>query len=144
MAEMRALLLELRPEYLLKIDLAEGMRQLVAAFKARKHGKVHLSAEDSIPIPPEVHVTFYRIAQEAINNIAKHAGARNVWVTLKRDGAGASLTVRDDGRGFQNGDFTSGMGMDTMRERSASIGAHFEVLSERGKGTTVQLSWGKA
>jgi signal transduction histidine kinase len=89
-----------------------------------------------------VQVVFYRVAQEALNNVAKHAGATRVEVELTYEGSEVRLAVRDDGRGFDPGEVPSGhFGVAIMRERAEAVGADVAVESCPGTGTTVRLRW---
>jgi signal transduction histidine kinase len=93
------------------------------------------------PLPPGTEREILRIAQEAIHNVKKHAGAQHLFVQLEYGASGIALEVRDDGRGFapapesEPGHF----GLTGMRERAASISGTLEVTSEPGSGTTVRL-----
>ena len=95
------------------------------------------------PLPPETEREFLRVAQEAIHNVKKHAGARHLFVQLEYGQEEIALEVRDDGRGFAASEemkSTPGhYGLTGMRERAASIGGTLEVTSEPGVGTTVRL-----
>jgi signal transduction histidine kinase len=93
-------------------------------------------------IPPEVHVALYRIAQEALNNITKHAEASQVVVKLACDDTAAHLTIADDGQGFDLNDVPAGhMGLDIMRERADAIGAAVTIASRPGAGTSITVDW---
>jgi signal transduction histidine kinase len=117
---------------------------LVAAleWQAREVGRrsglqVEISAEDSAGELPDAQRTcIYRIAQEALQNCARHAGARMVRVVLRRAGASVALRVQDDGAGFRPGR-SRGMGILGMEERAAQLGGRLQVQSEPGRGTTV-------
>lgn len=93
----------------------------------------------------EVNVNIYRIIQESLNNIGKHARAEHVSVVAHRKKGGVSFTVEDDGRGFELGrvkmdNFArNGMGLDIMTERAHMIGASLEIESAPGKGTRIRL-----
>ena len=87
-------------------------------------------------------IAFYHIAQEALNNVAKHARAGNAAVTLKRRPDRAHLTVKDDGRGFVIDKVTpEHLGLTIMHERAEAIGARLEIESRIGHGTTVTVAW---
>lgn len=144
-AEMRTLLMELRPTALLEADLETLLGHLTQAVAARADIEVELALEPVPPIPPDVKVALYRIAQEAVNNVAKHAQADRVSIYL--DGTegtdeGVSVIVRDDGQGFRVGAVTGDhFGLQTMRERAEAIGATIEIESEPGEGTTLTVRW---
>lgn len=85
---------------------------------------------------------FYRVAQEALNNIAKHSGARQVEVRLECQPGGMILSIKDDGLGLDSRAFIPGhLGLAIMRERANSIGANLKIESQAGQGTTVDLEW---
>jgi signal transduction histidine kinase len=143
MAEMRTLLLELRPAALAETSLPDLLRQLLEALQSRARLQVEFTQEGSCPVPGEVLVPLYRIAQEALNNVAKHAQAEQVWVDLRCDPArGVRLVIRDDGVGFETAEVTGeNLGLDIMRERAAEISAALEIESGSGRGTTVSVVW---
>jgi signal transduction histidine kinase len=85
---------------------------------------------------------MYRIAQEALNNVVKHARASQVRIELRGEAHRLTLSVRDDGQGFDPASVESGqMGLGIMRERSQAVGAHLVVESRPGQGTTITVSW---
>jgi signal transduction histidine kinase len=139
-AEMRALLFELRPESLALEGLIVALEKQVAATAAR-YG-IDLTAE----LLPEPELTlaqkevFYRIAQEALHNIVKHAHATSAKLRLSVDDNHLHLEIVDDGVGFETGgEFPGHIGLVSMRERASSIGGIFSVDSAPGKGATVRL-----
>jgi signal transduction histidine kinase len=95
---------------------------------------------------PQVQIALFRVAQEALNNVAKHAGARHAEIALDEEDGDCVMSVRDDGIGFDVGENAydkprAGIGMVTMRERSQAVGGRFEVqaLPERGTRLTVRV-----
>ncbi len=146
LAEMRTLLVELRPNALIEIPLPVLLRQLAEAMTGRARIPVHLNAGSGGPdrrLPPDVQVGLYRIAQEALNNVAKHANATQAIVTL-RQADSVRLTVADDGAGFDpNAVGADHLGLRIMRERAEAIGARFNLYSEPGEGTQVSVVWGE-
>ncbi len=142
LAEMRTLLLELRPATLIEVGSEELLRQLTEAARGRARIPVDLSVEIGNPLPPDVKVAFYYIAQEALNNVIKHARARHVEVICRYDEDGATLLVRDDGQGFDPQHVTAEhLGLAIMRERAESIYGALDVDSVVGRGTTVRVQW---
>lgn len=141
-AEMRTLLLELRPAALTEKKLGELLQHLVQAFANRTRIPVKLVIEDDGILPPDVQITFYRISQEALVNITKHANASQV--TLNFNGAlnQAALSIRDNGRGFNPNHIPPGhFGVTIMRERADKIGAVLNVASQPGCGAGITLIW---
>ncbi len=142
LAEMRTLLLELRPKALLDTPIGELLHQLGEAIVGRARVPVVVDAQSRDELPVNVKVAFYRIAQEALNNIAKHANATQVNVTLRYDGETARLCVCDDGVGFHPDQLLpDNLGLRIMHERSAAIGATLDVASAPGEGTTITAVW---
>jgi signal transduction histidine kinase len=147
LAEMRTLLLELRPAVLLQMPLADLLRQLTEAVTGRARLPVTLEVEGGgdtppTPLPAEVQMAFYRTAQEALNNIVKHAGATSATVSLRWLPGGLQLGVHDDGRGFDPAAVPAGhLGLGGMHERAAAIGATLFVRAAPGEGTHLTLDW---
>jgi two-component system nitrate/nitrite sensor histidine kinase NarX len=138
LAEMRTLLLELRPATLTESSLAELLRQLTQAIGGRSRLPIALTIEDERPLPPDVQIALYRIAQEGLNNIYKHAGASQIRIHLSYPEQAVKLSIEDDGRGFDPADLkphTLGLGI--MRERAQKIGAGLTIESQIGEGTVV-------
>lgn len=141
LAEMRALIFELRPESLETEGLVEALQKQMAATQARYGLDVtaDLGEEPSLSLAEKE--VFYRVAQEALHNVVKHAHAQHVAVHLATDNGSVALEVRDDGSGFDIAtSFPGHMGLVSMRERAASIGASIDVSSAPHAGTTVRLS----
>jgi len=142
LAEMRTLLLELRPAELTRVALHHLLGQLVAARPHRRPADVQLALAPLPVLPPEVQVAFYRVAQEALNNIAQHAEAAAAQVTLRDDGDTVTLTIADDGRGFDPAAAPPGhLGLRGMQERAEAIAAQLIVDAAAGRGTRIRLSW---
>lgn len=142
MAEMRTLLLELRPSALLKADIADLLRQLAEAVTGRAQIKIRMDVEPVPPLPAEVKIAFYRIAQEALNNVIKHAQANCVELEVKAEAGTIALRIRDDGRGFDQTDVPAGhFGLDNIRERAEGIGAEVIIDSGPEHGTQITVIW---
>ncbi|GMQ86354.1 MAG: hypothetical protein BMS9Abin07_1928 [Acidimicrobiia bacterium] len=142
MAEMRTLLRELRPQTIADTDLSTLVTQLSEGLAARHDIPAEVRADVNGNLPPDVHIALYRIAQEAMNNVAKHANASSLVVDLKGDDGHVHLSVIDDGYGFDTGEVSAeSMGLDIMRERADEIGADLAVSSEPDGGTTIDLTW---
>jgi signal transduction histidine kinase/predicted hydrocarbon binding protein len=140
LAEMRTLLLELRPATLTETSLAELLRQLTQAIGGRSRLPIELIFEGERPLPPETQVALYRIAQEALNNITKYAGASQVTLTLSFSTQAVQLSIQDNGRGFDPADVQPhSLGLGIMRERAHKIGAQITINSRIGEGTVVTV-----
>jgi signal transduction histidine kinase len=144
-AEMRTLLMELRPTALLEADLATLLGHLTQAASARAGIEADLDLAEIPPLPSDVKIALYRIAQEALNNVAKHARADRVVVRLESTGEpeeGLTMRVRDDGQGFRVGGVQGDhFGLCTMRERAEAMGATMTIESEPGAGTMLTVRW---
>ncbi len=142
LAQMRTMLLELRGDPLEQIPLHQLLRNVVEATESRTRTRVSLTIEGDGPLPPVVHVTLYRVTQEALNNVARHAQADQAWVDLRLLPGQALLTVRDDGRGFAPGPLgPAHLGLRSMRERAAEAGARLRIAAAPGAGTEVTMEW---
>lgn len=140
LAEMRSLLLELKPTELAEVELDELVRQLLAALECRRQLDVSV-ALDHVKLDPDAHVAFYRIAQEALANVAQHANARSLAVRLA-SGPVIELLIADDGAGFDPAGRSGGhFGLVNMQERAEAVGATLSVDSAPGQGTTVRVRW---
>ena len=142
LAEMRNLLLELRPAALENAAMTELLQQLAAGFAGRTRAEITVSIDGQEPLPFDSRVAFFRLAQEALNNIIKHARAQQVFVHYDSQIGQASLRIQDDGRGFDLADQPPGHhGLAIMQERAEAIGAELEIASQPGKGTMIQVRW---
>jgi signal transduction histidine kinase len=143
LAEMRTLLMELRPEALADAELVDLLQHLVNAFIARARIPIDLKINGDCSLPVDVKIGFYRIAQEALNNISKHAEPEKVLVSLACHSETIDLIVDDDGRGFEIDQFigTDHYGLHIMQERATEIGADLEITSHIDQGTHVHLKW---
>ena len=144
LAEMRTLLLELRPATLIEVDLSELLRQLTEAITGRARVPIMLEIHGDDELPPDVKIAYYHIAQEALNNVAKHARASRASVILQRNQNYAHLSIDDNGRGFVIDKVTpEHLGLSIMNERAEAIGAQLEIESRLEHGTTVSIEWQK-
>jgi signal transduction histidine kinase len=142
LAEMRTLLLELRPTALSEADLGDLMHQLAEATTGRARVPVDVCTTGDCRLPSEVKVALYRIAQEALNNVAKHANAQHVEIQLRCEPNGAALHIHDDGVGFDvNRTLPANLGLRIMHERSEAVGAHMEIRSHPHNGTEIVITW---
>ena len=141
-AEMRTLLLELRPGELADRKLTVLLRQLTDAMSARTDLPIYLTVAGECQCPTDVHIAFYRITQEAINNINKHARASQAWVNLRCDHDRLLLRIGDNGRGIDyESRLVHRMGLQIMSERAEAVGAVLTINSQSGQGTEVIVTW---
>ena len=138
LAEMRALIFELRPESLEKEGLVAALTKQVAVLRARYKLTVEADLGEEPQVGLEVKHVLYRIAQEALNNVVKHARASAVVLRLTEEMHEIVLEVRDDGRGFDpTGPFPGHLGLSSMHERVAKVGGLLDIESVPGQGTCV-------
>jgi signal transduction histidine kinase len=144
LAEMRALIFELRPQALENEGLALALQKHADAVRARSGLNVHLSVQGDRRLPIDHEEALYQIAREALHNVVKHAQARDSWVDLDMASDEVTLSIRDNGRGFDVGKLKTGggshIGTSTMRERAEAIRGQLEITSEVGAGTEVRIS----
>lgn len=142
LAEMRTLLLELRPSTLTQTRLGDLIRQLCEAFIGRSRLPIKLSIQGEYPLPPEVQVAIYRIAQESLNNVFKYARATQVDVNLYISESTVNFVTCDNGIGFDmSTSKPTSLGLRIMRERAEAIGADFQITSQPRSGTCVEVTW---
>jgi two-component system nitrate/nitrite sensor histidine kinase NarX len=146
LAEMRTLLLELRPGALTEVGLDSLLRHLGEAMTGSTLVPVFLeSTAVDLYLPTDVQLAFYRIAQEALNNITKHADATSVEIMLQGDASDVTLWISDDGKGFDTQAQAPGhLGLTIMHERAQAVGAQITIESTRGQGTRLGLHWSSA
>jgi PAS domain S-box-containing protein len=141
LAEMRALIFELRPGNLEQDGLNRALKTHAAALSGRVGLPIVVASELEERLPIEIEDVLYRIAQEALHNVVKHAGARQVRVELEGEPDQVILRIIDDGRGFDATDIPEGhLGLAGMRARAAKIDGHLSIMSRPGAGTTIELS----
>jgi PAS domain S-box-containing protein len=133
---------ELRPTALDDLGLRAALANYIQEWSRRADivAELHTSGLSDDRLPSEVETALYRIAQEALNNVAKHSGARRVEVILERRSDCVLLVLEDDGVGFEQPDNTAvggGFGLVGMQERAALVGARLQVESTPGKGTSI-------
>jgi two-component system, NarL family, sensor histidine kinase UhpB len=138
--EVRRIARRLRPEALEDLGLQSALAALATAFAEQAHVRIERRLDNGPPLSEEHELVIYRIAQEALTNVARHANAAEVQLQLQRTGEQVVLTVRDDGRGVPPAAFQSSHGIQGMRERAMLIGAQLTITGPPSGGTQVQLS----
>jgi two-component system nitrate/nitrite sensor histidine kinase NarX len=160
LAEMRTLLLELRPIGLVEVRLEDLLKQLAAGVSGRIRAEVSVHLHGDAILPKDVKLAFYRIAQEALNNAAKHSGANQVDIEIKSTPPSSSrkrkktalsqavfsqsviMSIRDNGRGFDPGSIIGEhLGLGIMRERASNMHIALSIKSKPGIGTEISLHW---
>ena len=141
LSEMRLLLFELRQPVFELRDLSAALRARLGAVEAHSGLATEIRLDEGIELPGPVQQDLYRIAQEALNNVLKHAQANRIVVTLDATVERVRLEVTDDGSGFHPDAVQSvgGLGLNGMRERAESFGGTLTIESAPGGGTRVQV-----
>jgi signal transduction histidine kinase len=135
---------ELRPTVLDDLGLIPAIRLLAGAVSARTALPIHVSAELANRLAPATEIALYRIAQEALNNAAKHARASSISIEISEESNGLLCRIQDDGVGFdpklaERPGPQRGLGLSSMKERLNAIGGTFEIDSIPGRGTRILL-----
>lgn len=136
---IRNICLLLRPSMLDDLGLIAALHWQARETMRRSGVRVTVTADDADMELPDAHrTTVYRIIQEALQNVVRHAGAKQVQIVIRRDGPRLAVVVQDDGRGF-NPDVTRGLGLLGMQERVNGLDGVMQVVSEPGKGTILSF-----
>ena len=140
LAEMRALIFELRPDALVEEGLVAALHERAAALSAREGLTIGVEGpSERLPLAGDAEEQLYRLGQEALANVVKHAQASNAAIRVEAEDGRVSLEVRDDGRGFDPHAVSGGhFGLRSMRGRVADLGGELEVTSAPGSGTIVR------
>jgi PAS domain S-box-containing protein len=145
LAEMRTLLLELRPASLKDAELGDLLRQLGESINGRARIPVKVEVEGRCDMSAEVKIGLYRIAQEALNNVAKHSGANQAHVNLSCSPQTVTMVVSDNGKGFDIQDVRAkSLGLGIMKERAREINAGLSIESQPAQGTHITVTWEQA
>ncbi|GMA16716.1 sensor histidine kinase [Deinococcus metallilatus] len=140
-SEMKALLFSLRPDALEEGGLIAALTQNAHALGARHGLTLHADLGREPSLSPAAQAAAYRVAQEALHNVVKHARASQVWLSVREEAGLVTVEVRDDGRGFDPAALPGGtLGQRSMRERAQGAGGTLDVQSRPGTGTTVTLT----
>jgi signal transduction histidine kinase len=140
---LRALITDLRPAALDEIGLAPALDALISQRREQASIDVVSSVELSAQrLTPELETTIYRLVQEALTNVAKHARAGRVSISVVEDDKRVSVAVKDNGVGFDETDLDlGGFGLGGMRERAGLAGGELTITSEKGRGTSVTATF---
>ena len=143
-SDLDLLVWNLRPAALDTVGFRGALSNLVANLPkpAGIHAELQTVGLEDAPLPPAVEVVLYRVIQEALNNVTKHAVAKNVYVVLERRAGQVAVIIEDDGKGVDSDrviDDGRGVGLIGIRERAATLGGTFEFESHAGRGTTVAV-----
>jgi signal transduction histidine kinase len=148
LTETRRALQALRASPLEDLGLALALRNLAESITSRTGLNLDLEMPERLDLDslsPGVEQGIYRVAQEALENVAQHAQARHVRLSVAQENGHFAMTITDDGRGFdpENVDLVDQFGLQGMRERTELLGGDLRVESKPGSGTTIRLAWGE-
>ena len=146
-ANLRNLIADLRPAALDALGAGAAIETLVAHLGSRTNIEIELASIDlayergiaPTRHAPEIEATLYRITQEALNNVLKHSNATTATVSVVEENGTITLTISDDGAGFDQSQRGTGFGLIGMRERVALVDGHMSIKSAPGLGTTVEV-----
>jgi PAS domain S-box-containing protein len=143
LAEVRRIMTDLRPSVLDDLGILPALNWFCREYQKTY---AHISVEKQMGIeeqevPDSLRTPIFRIAQEAMNNVAKHSLASLVKLAIQKEGEKILLSIQDNGVGFDPGTASKGMGLSSIRERAQLSGGAFELQSGMGKGTTIRVSW---
>ena len=141
--KIRRLAQDLRPPVLDALGLRVSMQTYCTEFTRRTHLPITLEVDNSLPVLPDVYnITLYRVLQEALSNVVKHAKATHVWVELGLEDNIVTLTIQDNGQGFEaDENQPTGLGLSNMRERIMIAGGTFNLSSTHGRGTILSAQF---
>jgi two-component system, NarL family, sensor histidine kinase DevS len=138
--DVRRLAVELRPKALDDFGLVSALERLVETFSEQTGIQVDLEPRlGEKRLSPDVETTLYRITQEALTNVVKHAQAKRVSIVLTRRNGSVAAVIEDDGRGFSADSEANGLGLLGMRERITLVGGRLDVETSPGSGTTLSI-----
>jgi signal transduction histidine kinase len=145
MSDMRMLIFELRPPILEQEGLAAALQSRLDAVESRAGVKAIFNTKGELHLTLEQESELFRIAQEALNNVVKHAHARQVRVDLIGQAQGIRMTIKDDGIGFhpEEAEQSGGQGFRNIRERAEILGAKYSINSNIGRGTKIVVEVNK-
>lgn len=139
--EMRLLIHQLRPPILEEVGLIGALQQRLDAVEQRVSVETRLLTKGNVSgLPHDLEEQLFHIAQEALNNALRHASATTITIRICEENGSITLSVEDDGAGFDPDVATAGMGLVTMRERAEALGGQFTFSAAPGRGTTVNVS----
>lgn len=138
---VRGMMRRLHPVVLEELGLLPALNDVIDDWNTHHENTFcHFDASDEFQnLPHDVAISIYRLVQECLTNVAKHAEAGDVYITLKRHGNAIALKIEDNGRGFDQSEKTLGLGLPGMRERVEALNGAFDLTSSVGKGTTIQV-----
>ena len=142
--ELTNLVDELRPQPMEGEDLSEILKEYGMEWSHRSGIRLNVHVEGSEILSPVTRETLFRIAQEALANVARHSSASRAEISIEYGKDPITLVIKDDGRGFDTSAQHSGLGLHSMQERAETLGGSFTVASEPGRGTQIVVALPKS
>lgn len=140
-AELNQMIHQLRPAALTERGLSAALRDWGEEWSRRSGIPLHVQVEDARRLSEETEQALFRIAQEALSNVARHSKAAHAWVEMQCSDSAARICIRDDGSGFDPQAIRDGVGLESMRERAERLpGGKFAFRSSPGQGTTIEVT----
>jgi two-component system, NarL family, sensor histidine kinase LiaS len=136
--ELTSLIQELRPAALGDQGVAAALRAYAADWSRQNEIPVDFKTQGERPLPLPTEQALFRVAQEALANVARHSQADQVELRLDWEGSAVTLTISDNGRGFDSQAQSNGYGLQGMRERLVALGGNLEIISQPGQGATIR------
>jgi signal transduction histidine kinase len=143
MEDVREYSYRVNPSTVERAGLRPALDRLLSRVRGRFTGSIRLNVDPSLKLDPAVAPALFQIAQEAIENALRHAGCSAIEIAVKSTRDGASLEVRDNGRGFDAADLSAGrrgLGLLSMEHYAAQAGLNLSIVSGRDSGTTVHAA----
>ena len=139
---MRLMLYELRSGALMEEGLVKALHYRLETVETRSGMEASIEAPPDLEIPPELGHPLYRVAQEALNNILKHAKATAVFIRLSKENNTILMSIQDNGHGFTppNSGQESGLGLKNMKNRIEEVGGAFHISFPPGSGTRIEVA----
>lgn len=139
---IRRISAELRPSILDDMGVIAAIEWQLAQFEKRWGTRIYFSGLNiDPPLEDAAKISLFRIVQESLTNIARHANAKNIWLSLQQEGTVLRLTIKDDGIGFnQNGPGKRNFGLISMKERTIMLGGEYDIKSTPKQGTTITVT----
>ena len=137
---MTDLILELRPQAMDGQTLADVLKEVAIEWAHRSEIEIEVNVQECGSLSLESEQTLYRIAQEALANVARHSAANHVDLLLGDEGGVVTMSIADDGCGFDPRGEHAGMGLASMRERAEALSGQIVIESEPGRGTRIAVT----
>ena len=143
MFTIQDLLARLRPRVLDELGLGLALAELIHHWRDRNRGMmvIHTISGNLVQVDEVLAVTVYRLMQECLTNISKHAEAKRVTIEIEETGGDLHLRVSDDGKGFDTQQTSRGYGLAGMRERVEGLAGHLHVESQPNHGTRIHIQF---